>query len=131
MLPKSKNIAKTLYHRSKSHFSHIRNEVEKVTLRPIILERFLDPNSTQDREKVVSKSLQKSLRFLIRFFIDFGSILDPPGPQNSTFFIIFCSWCHSWAILAPRGRPKCSKTAPELDFPRNLVHFGVNFRRIS
>jgi hypothetical protein len=33
--------------------------------------------------------------------------------------------------LAPRGLPKCSKTAPELDFLRNLDHFRGNFRRIS
>ena len=79
MLSKLKNIAKTMEGRSKSHFSHIRNKVEKVNLRPFILERFLQPKSTQDREKVLSKSLQKSCRFLIRFLIDFGSILDPTG----------------------------------------------------
>ena len=79
MLSKSKNIAKRWEGCSKSHFSHIRNKVEKVSLRPLILESFLDPKSTQDREKVVPKSLQKSSRFLIRFLIDFGSILDPTG----------------------------------------------------
>ena len=56
-LPKSKNIAKPLEGCSKSHFSYIRNEVEKVTLRPFILERFLKPKSSQYQKQVVSKSL--------------------------------------------------------------------------
>ena len=30
----------------------------------------------------------------------------------------------SWAILAPRGCPKCSRTAPEVDFLRNWSHLG-------
>ena len=50
------DIAKPLEGCSKSHFSYIRNEVEKVVLRPLILERFLEPKSSQDPEKVVSKS---------------------------------------------------------------------------
>ena len=86
MLPKSKNIAKPLEGCSKSHFSHIRNKVEKVTLRPSILERFLEPKSTKDRKKVLSKSLQKSSRFFIRFFIDFGSILDPRATLKLNIF---------------------------------------------
>ena len=32
-----KNIAKTLEVRSKTYFSHFRNEVEKVSLRPLFL----------------------------------------------------------------------------------------------
>ena len=51
MLPKSKNKAKPLEGCSKSHFSYIRTEVEKVTLRPVIWERFLELKSTQDRKK--------------------------------------------------------------------------------
>ena len=110
MLSKSKNIAKRLEGCSKSHFSHIRNKVEKVTLRPLILERFLDPKSTQDREKVVPKSLQKSSRFLIRFLIDFGSILDPTGHLKiQDFSLIFGlgvalgpSWRQDGAQSAPR-----------------------------
>ena len=50
---KSKNIGKTLEGCSKSYFSHLRNDVEKMTLRPLISERFLAPTSAQDREKVV------------------------------------------------------------------------------
>ena len=64
-LPKSKNIAKPLEGCSKSHFSYILDFVEKVTLRPLILERFLEPKSIQDREKTISKftnaSLQRSM----------------------------------------------------------------------
>ena len=82
MLSKSRNIAKCQEGCSKSQFSHIRNKVEKVALKPLILQRCLDPKSTQDREKVVSKSLQKSSRFSIRLFIDFGSILRGPGPPK-------------------------------------------------
>ena len=111
MLSKSKNIAKRWEGCSKSHFSHIRNKVEKVPLRHLILERFLEPKSTQDREKVLSKSLQNSSRFLIRFFIDFGSILDPTGPPKiDDFSSIFAlgatlgpSWRQEGAQSAPRG----------------------------
>ena len=46
-------------------------------------------------------------------FLHFG----PPGrPQNLIFFM-FSKSCRSFCtILAPRGSPKCSKTAPEVDF---------------
>ena len=63
MPSKAKNLEKIMEGCSKSHFSHIRNEVEKVTLRPLILERFLEPKSTQYREKTIPTSLQKSSRF--------------------------------------------------------------------
>ena len=58
MLSKLKNRGKRWEDRSKSNFSHIRDKVEEVILRPLILERFLDRKSNQDQEKVVSKSLQ-------------------------------------------------------------------------
>ena len=81
-----------------------------MTLRPLILKRFLEPKSTQDREKVLSKSLQKSCRFLIRFFVDFGSILDPTGhPKIDYFSLKFAlgvalgpSWRQEGAQSAPR-----------------------------
>ena len=126
MLSKLKNIAKRWEGCSKSHFSHIRNKVEKVTLRPLILERFLGAKSTQDREKVVSKSLQKSSRFSIRFFIDLGSILDPMGHPKIEYFSV------NFALgvaLGPRGCSKCSRTAPEVNFHRILYHFRVDFGR--
>ena len=44
---------KTMEECSKSCFSHLRDDVEKMTLRPLISERFLAPTSAQDREKVV------------------------------------------------------------------------------
>ena len=40
-----------------------------------------------------------------------------------------CSWCRSWAILAPRGCTKCSRADPEVNFPRIWYHFGVDFGR--
>ena len=89
--------------------------------------------------KIESRSKKSALEIVTKIKSNFNQIFNwfwphfgPHGqPQNLTFFINFYSWCHSWAILAPRGRPKCSKTAPELDFPRNLYHFEVNFRWIS
>ena len=56
----------------------------------LISERFLAPTSAQDREKVVSKSLLKFIRFVLRFFIDFSSILAPLGdPKVLHFSCIF------------------------------------------
>jgi len=52
----------------------------------------LDPKSFQEREKVVSKSLQKSTRFFIRFFNGLGSILDPPGDPKISYFSRFFSF---------------------------------------
>jgi hypothetical protein len=54
----------------------------------------------------------------------------------------FRSCCRSCAILAPRGSPKCSKTAPRLDFlvfstilgailNRFLIIFHLHLNRIS
>ena len=74
MISEWKNIPNTMEDWSKSDFSHIRNKVEKVTLRPPVLERFLDLKSPLDREKVVSKSLQKITWFLIRFCSDVRSL---------------------------------------------------------
>ena len=110
MLSKSKNIVKQLEGCSKSHFSHIRNKVEKVTLGPLILEWFLNSKSCQDQEKVVSKSIQKSGRFSIRFFIDLGSIWEPTGHPKIVYFssnfalgvALGQSWRQEGAQSAPR-----------------------------
>lgn len=109
MLLKWKNIAKTLYCRSKSRFSHIRNEVEKATLNPLILERFWEPKSSQYREKVVLNSIWKIIYILIRFCIDFWSILDLLGDPKIVYFSTF------WALVvapAPLGRQEGSQSAP-------------------
>ena len=95
--------------RSKSHFSHIRNEVEKVTSRPLILERFLEPKSNQDRKKGHSKSLQKSSRILIRFLCDFGSILDPMGTSKIEHFSLIFTL---GATLGPSWRQEGAQSAP-------------------
>ena len=81
-----------------------------MTLGDLILERFLEPKLAQDHEKVVSKSFQKSTRFFIRFFIDFGSILDPPGDLRISYFLSFLglavatgpSWRQEGVQSAPR-----------------------------
>ena len=126
MLPKSKNIAKPLEGCSKSHFSHIRNKVEKVTLRPFILERFLEPKSTQDREKVVPKSLQKSRRFLIRFFIDFASILAPTGHLKIwDFSLIF----GLGVALGPSWRQEGAQSVPGQLRGRFPQNFGTIWGR--
>jgi hypothetical protein len=122
LLPKSKNIAKPLEGCSKSHFSHIRNQVEKVTLRPLILKSFLDPKSTQHQEKVVPKSLQKSSRFLIRFFIDFGSILDPTGHLKiQDFSLIF----GLGVALGPTCRQEGAQSAPRQLWRSIFQEFGT------
>ena len=109
MLSKLKNIAKRWECCSKSHFSHIRNKVEKVTLRPRILERFLDSKSCQDQEKVVSKSIQKSGRFSIRFFIDLSSIWEPTGHLKINYF---SSIFALGVALGPSWRQEGAKSAP-------------------
>ena len=101
-----KNIAKTMEGPSKTDFSHFRHDVEKVTLRPLILERFLPPKSSQEREKVVSKSWQKNIQFSDSFFIDFCSMLGSLGHPKILDFCIF------WALDVPlvsswrQGRPQ-------------------------
>ena len=80
-----------------------------MTLRHLILEWFLDPKSSKNREKVVSKSLQKSSRFLIRFFIDFGSILDPTGHPKIEYF---SSTFALGVALGPSWRQEGAQSAP-------------------
>ena len=85
---------------------------------------------SQNRPQIAKKWFRNRYRNLCyfhdivyRFWLHFGA---HRPPQNPVFFITFCSWCRSWAILAPRGSPKCSKTTPELDFQG----FGTIFERI-
>ena len=86
----------------------------------------IDPRSRKSGSEIFTKIKSIFNQIFNRFWLHFG----PHGPpQNSRIFIDFWSWCRSWAILAPRGCPKCSKTAPEVDFSRILYHFGVNFGR--
>ena len=122
MLSKSKNIAKRWEGCSKSHFSHIRNKVEKVTLRPLILERFLDSKSCQDQEKVVSKSIQKSGRFSIRFFIDLGSIWEPTGHPKIAYF---SSNFALGVALGPSWRQEGAQSAPRQLQMSIFQQFGI------
>ena len=87
----------------------------------------IDPRSRKSGSEIFTKIKSIFNQIFYRFWLHFG----PHGPpKNSRFFIDFWSWCRSWAILAPRGCPKCSKTALEVDFSRIWYHFGVNFGRI-
>ena len=132
MLPKSKNIAKTMEGCSKSHFSHVRNKVGKSTLRPLILERFLDPKSSQDRQKVVSKSLQKTRRLFITILLDFEDILDPTGDPKNLYFSSFL-WLA--AALGSSGRQEGVQGSSRSRFFKNLGAFWDrywrNFQRFS
>jgi hypothetical protein len=120
MLAKLKNIGKTIEGCSKSHFSHVRNEVGKTILKPPILERFLERISVQDWKKIVSKSLSEIIWFLIRFLINFGSILDPlgdfwesQGMVNEPFF----------AVLHGPQSQKSSKTLRDTPEPPFSIIF--------
>ena len=54
-------------------------------------------------------------------FIDVGFILDPTGhPKTCNFSLFF----HLGVALWPSWCPKCSRTAPEVDFPRIRSHLG-------
>ena len=84
----------------------------------------IDPRSRKSALEIVTKIKPIFHQIFYRFWLHFG----PHGPpQNSRFFMDFWSWCRSWAILAPKWCPKCSKTAPEVDFSRIWYHFGINF----
>ena len=86
----------------------------------------IDPRSRKSGSEIFTKIKSIFNQIFNRFWLHFG----PHGPpQNSRFFIDFWSWCRSWAILAPRGCPKCSRAAPEVNFPRIWYHFGVDFER--
>ena len=133
MLSKSKNIAKTMEGCSKSHFSHICKEVEQMILRPLILDRFLDPKSTQDREKVVSKSLRKSTRFFITFCTNLGTIWDPWSHPKILYFSCFLSLA---VALGPSWRQKGAQSAPRQlqslifqEFAPFWGQFSKNFQR--
>ena len=60
---------------------------------------------------------------LYRFLLHFGL---PGRPKNPRFFNFLSSCCRSRATWAPRGIPKCSKRAPDLDFQG----FGTVLRTI-
>ena len=78
MLSKLKNIAKRWEGCSKSHFSHIRNKVEKVTLRP------------QNRAKIKKKWFRNRYTNQVDFQLDFLSIWAPFwSPQATLKFNIF------------------------------------------
>ena len=68
------------------------------------------PTSAQYREKVVSKSLLKFIRFLLRFFIDFSSILaalgDPRVLHFSCIFALVVALAPSWRQEAPQSGPR-------------------------
>ena len=102
-----------------------------MTLRPRILERFLEPKSTQDRKKGHSKSLQNSNRILMRFLIDFGSILYPTGSRKIKHFSLIFSL---GATLGPSRRqeaPKVLQAGSRARFLTILRSIFEGFRKIS
>ena len=103
---------------SKSHFSHMCNDLERETLRPLILERFWQPKSYQDRKKnrFVPKSIWKILQTVMQCYIDVWSFLDPQTILKSYMikFLGFC--CRSYTMLAP-----------DVDFQRFLTTLEAIF----
>ena len=87
----------------------------------------IDPRSRKSRFQIATKIKSIFYYFLYQFSYHLGP-LEPP--KNLVFLMFSKSCCRSWAILTPKGCPKCSKTAPEVDFSRIWYHFGVNFQRI-
>ena len=67
MLSHLRNITKTMEGYSKSHFSHVRNEVEKTTLKPPIPKNLLELKSVQDAEKTFRNRYKKSELFYQTF----------------------------------------------------------------
>ena len=132
MLSKLKNLAKTIEGYSKSHFSRILNEPEKTALRPPILERFLEPNSTQNRQTTIWKSWSKIVWISITVFINFGSILDPLGdPWECTTNRFLVSCIALGTKMAPRPRGRASRRPPNLHFLSMLSDFLKNSVRNS
>ena len=129
LLPKSKNIAKPLEGCSKSHFSQIRDEIEKMTLGPLILERFLEPKSSQDPKKSFRNRSKNSFNFWQVFL----SILAPFWTLRATLkFDIFEVF---WLLLSVLGHLG-AKMVPEVlqgssggRFFKNFYHFWVDFSR--
>jgi len=139
MLSKLKNIAKTMEGYSKSHFSYICNEVDITTLRPPILERFLDPESSQNRYTTTSKSWSKIVWFSITLFNNFGSILDPlgdlwesQGRANKPFFVVLHSPGHqNSSKTSPRSLRDPPKPQFSLAFLNLFSRFGEDFSQCA
>ena len=55
---------------------------------------------------------------LVSFWPNLGHLGDKISPKTSPNGAPYLIQLASWAILAPRWSPKCSKTAPKLDFIR-------------
>ena len=111
MLSKLKNVAKTMEGRSKSHFSHILNEVEKTPPRPSILERFSRENRPKIEEKSFRNRYEKSYKFqqvstlIFLFILDFQNYLqDVSARCLASFFCIWILWI-LWNPLEQLGRP--------------------------
>ena len=83
---------------------------------------FLDSKSCQDQEKVPLKSLQKSGRFSIRFFIDLGSILEPTGHPK---IVYFSSNFALGVALGPSWRQEGAQSAPRQLQRSIFQEFGI------
>ena len=98
----------------------------KTSLELFILERFSEPKSTPDREKLASKSSSKVFHFLIRFYIDFVSNLDPQTEPKIVYFLSVSALVVS---PAPFWRQECSKSAPRQAQRSIFEHVRLSFGR--
>ena len=109
MRSKSKNIAKTMEGCSKSHFSHIRNKVEKLSCDPSFWRGFWSQNRPKIKKKSLRNRYQNQLDFCI-FFNDLGSILDPPGDPKILYFssilALVVGLGPSWRQGSPQRAPR-------------------------
>ena len=71
------------------------------------------PISRKSRSEFYMKNNIHFNTILYRFLVHFRA---PGRPKNLIFFNFLSSCCRSCATWAPRGFPKCSKRAPDLDF---------------
>ena len=131
MLSKLKNIAKTMEGLSKSHFSHIRQEVKKNTQDLLFWRGFWGPT----RSKMEKQSLRHRHRKTYFFVKDsvwiFGSFWTSWTTLKSDIFKVFELMLSLLRHLGARRIPKVLQESPRGRFFMILDHFadvlGANF----
>ena len=112
---------------SKSCFSHMRTKVENMILRPLILERVLEPKLTQDREKVISKSFRKSIQSFI-IFLQFLILFSTPwATLKSHIFYLVSLFLPLLRHLGAKRVPKVLQDSAKARFSRIFYDFSNNF----
>ena len=115
--------------RYKSHFSHICNKIENVTLRADpgeVSGTNIDPIS----QKTVPRLLRKSSRLSTRFLIDLGSILGPMDNPQIEFFHQSLLLVSLLGHLGAKSARKVSRDNSNSRFIQNVISCWVNLKRI-